>query len=192
VVGCSFAGMELGSLTGAECVEHLRATQRAYNVACAARLAAVVEVGLCAPGSWETVARMEAPDRYSRDELRPALGISAPSAAKVMDLAWVVCRRLPELHAAMAAGELDEARAWAIAHWTEQLADAHAHLICGDVLPHCLLSAEDPWPTGAEKNRAGIRTGSNPCDRRPRPDGSSGSRAAGAFELDLMRIRVHR
>ncbi|HVE27799.1 MAG TPA: hypothetical protein VNC22_20475 [Sporichthya sp.] len=44
----------------------------------------------------------------------------------------------------------------------------------------------------AEKNRAGIRTGSNPCDRRPRPDGSSGSRAAGAFELDLMRIRVHR
>src|SRR4051794_26693735 len=140
--------MELGSLTGAECVEHLRATQRAHNSSCAARLAAVLEVGLCAPESWDAVARVDEPDRYSRDELRPALGISAANAAKVMDLAWVVCRRLPELHAAMATGELDEQRAWAIAHWTEQLSDEPAHLICGDVLAHCFLSAENQWTTG--------------------------------------------
>jgi len=140
--------MELGSLTGAECVEHLRAVQRAHNRSSAARLAAVLEVGLCAAGSWDNVARMAEPDKYSRDELRPALGISSAGAAKVMDLAWVVCRRLPELHAAMATGELDEPRAAAIAHWTEQLSDEHAHLICEDVLPHCLLSAEVPWTTG--------------------------------------------
>ncbi|HVE24840.1 MAG TPA: HNH endonuclease, partial [Sporichthya sp.] len=89
--------MELGSLTGAECVEHLRAVQRAHNRSSAARLAAVLEVGLCAAGSWDNVARMAEPDKYSRDELRPALGISSAGAAKVMDLAWVVCRRLPEL-----------------------------------------------------------------------------------------------
>jgi hypothetical protein len=140
--------MELGSLTGAECVEHLRATQRAHNAAGAARLAAVLEVGLCGPNSCDTVARMPAPDKYSRDELRPALGLSTAAAGQVMDLAWVVCRRLPELHAAMAAGELDETRAWAIGHWTEQLSDEHAHLICADVLPHCFLSAENQWTAG--------------------------------------------
>ena len=140
--------MELGSLTGAECVEHLRATQRAHNISSAARLAAVLEVGLCASESWDTVARMPAPDKYSRDELRPALGISSASAGQVMDLAWVVCRRLPELHAAMACGELDEARASAIAHWTDQFSDEHAHLICADVLAHCFLSADKQWTTG--------------------------------------------
>ena len=48
----------------------------------------------------------------------------------------------------MASGELDEQRASAITHWTEQLTDEHAHLICDDVLAHCFLSAEDQWTTG--------------------------------------------
>jgi hypothetical protein len=129
-------------------VDHLRAVQRAHNRSAAARLAAVLELGLCAPGSGETVARMEAPDRYSADENRAALGLSVAGAQKALDLAWVVCRRLPELYEAMASGELDEPRAWAIAHWTEQLSDEHAHLICAEVLAHCLLSAAEPWVTG--------------------------------------------
>jgi hypothetical protein len=91
---------------------------------------------------------MDAPDRYSADENRVALGLSVAGAQKALDLAWVVCRRLPELYAAMASGELDEQRAWAIAHWTAQLSDEHAHLICAEVLAHCLLSAAEPWVTG--------------------------------------------
>ena len=118
------------------------------TISSAARLAAVLEVGLCAPGSGETVARMEAPDRYPADEVRAALALSVAGSQKALDLAWAVCRRLPELHAAMAAGELDEQRAAAIVQLTEQLSDEHAHLICDEVLAHCLLSAAEPWVTG--------------------------------------------
>ncbi len=135
-------------MTGAECVAHARALQRAHNASGAARLAAVLEVGLCAPDSGERVERMAAPDRYSVDEIRAMYALSIAAAHKVLDLAWAVCRRLPALYEAMAAGELDETRAWAIAHWTEQLSDEHARLVCAQVLPHCLLSAEEPWVTG--------------------------------------------
>ncbi|MBA3742707.1 HNH endonuclease signature motif containing protein [Sporichthya sp.] len=114
----------------------------------AARLVAVLEVGLCAPDSGDTVTRMDAPDRWSADEVRAALAMSVAGAQKTLDLGWAVCRRLPELYQAMAFGELDEQRAWAIAHWTAELSDEHAHLICDEVLPHCLLSAAEPWVTG--------------------------------------------
>lgn len=140
--------VELGSLTGAECVAHARELQRAHNASGAARFAAALEVGLCAPGSGERVERMAAPDRYSVDELRAMYALSIGAAHKLLDLAWAVCRRLPELYEAMADGELDETRAWAMAHWTEQLSDEHAHLVCAEVMPHCLLSAEEPWVTG--------------------------------------------
>lgn len=152
MVASSVRGVKLGSLTGAltgaECIAHARAVQRAHNASAAARLAAVLEVGLCAPDSGERVERMAEPDRYSVDEIRAMYALSIAAAHKVLDLAWAVCRRLPELYDAMAAGELDETRAWAIAHWTEQLSDEHAHRVVAEVLPHCLLSAEEPWVTG--------------------------------------------
>ncbi|WP_020629230.1 HNH endonuclease signature motif containing protein [Sporichthya polymorpha] len=140
--------MELSGLTGAECVAHAVAAQRTLNIAAAARLAAVAEVAACAPDSGARVARMAEPERYSVDEVRAMYSLSVPAAAALVDLAWTVCRRLPELHAAMATGDLDERQAAAIVFWVKDLSDAHAHQICAEVLPHCGLSAEQPWVTG--------------------------------------------
>ncbi|WP_344609470.1 HNH endonuclease signature motif containing protein [Sporichthya brevicatena] len=140
--------MELSGLTGAECVAHAVQAQRALNVAAAARLAAVAEVAACAPGSGARVERMAEPDRYSIDEVRAMYSLSVPAAGALIDLAWTACRRLPELHAAMAAGDLDERRAATIVFWVKDLCDAHTHQICAEVLPHCGLSAEAPWVSG--------------------------------------------
>ncbi len=63
-------------------------------------------------------------------------------------MAWSTVKRLPQLHAAMDSGQLDETRAWVFAEWTELLADEHANAVCDELLPEALLDAEEPLPTG--------------------------------------------
>ncbi len=102
-LGIAPSAVDLACLTGDEAVSVMRLAQRQKNAADAVHLAAVAEVGACAPDSGETVARMAAPDRWAADEIRAGLAISSMSANDLLDFAWTVVRRLPKLHTAMGA-----------------------------------------------------------------------------------------
>ncbi|MGQ0467865.1 MAG: DUF222 domain-containing protein [Sporichthyaceae bacterium] len=140
------AGPEM--VRGYDTVDGLRAAERLQNAATAAKFTWIVEVSLRRPGSGHTVERLQIPHEYAADEIRAALGISATAAGKLLSLAWDAVKRLPELHAAMAEGGLDEQRAWAFADWTTELSDEHAHAVCAELLPRAVLDAEEQLPTG--------------------------------------------
>jgi hypothetical protein len=148
-LAAALATVDPQGVSGYDSVEVLRAAQRQQNAARATTLDAVVEVALRRPGSEDTVERLQVPHPHAADEIRAALGISAPAADKLLSLAWDTVRRLPELHQAMACGGLDETRAWAFAEWTTELSDEHAHAVCAELLPRAVLDAEEQLPTGS-------------------------------------------
>ncbi|MBA3744976.1 DUF222 domain-containing protein, partial [Sporichthya sp.] len=105
---------------------------------------------------WETVRsaepdstdRMSDPDEWSSAEVRAALGLTRRAADRLASDAHSVMHRLPELHDAMAAGDLDAARARLIGDWTLELSAEHAHQVCAEVLPQCQLSEQTQLTTG--------------------------------------------
>jgi hypothetical protein len=124
---------ELRAMTGHQVVGVLR-----ERYADAARAhAALLEV------VWETVCRAEpdstrrrmGPDEWSTDEVRAGLGLTRRGANFLVAEAQNALHRLPELHEAMAAGELDPARARVLGEWTEDLAESHALTIVNNLLP---------------------------------------------------------
>ncbi|MGQ0630395.1 MAG: DUF222 domain-containing protein, partial [Sporichthyaceae bacterium] len=147
-VPADLAGTEWADLTGFDIVTVLKAQYRAQARQRALVLAAVWEAGLREAGSADHVARMDHPDEWSADEVRAALGLTRTAAESLLGLAESVCVRLPELHAAMAAGELDEPRARLLAEWTADLSQEHAHGICNALLPRCALTANPMLTTG--------------------------------------------
>ncbi len=144
-LGIAPSAVDLACLTGDEAVSVMRLAQRQKNTADAVHLAAVAEVGACAPDSGETVARMAAPDRWAADEIRAGLAISSMSANDLLDFAWTVVRRLPKLHTAMGRGDLDVDRARTIARWTKDMSDEHAQTVVDDVLDRCSIDAANPY-----------------------------------------------
>ncbi|MGQ0842706.1 MAG: DUF222 domain-containing protein, partial [Sporichthyaceae bacterium] len=139
-------GVEPGSTCGYDTVEMLRAAQRLRNVAASVRYAWAVEVAVRRPGSAHTVERLELPHEHAVDEVRAGLGLSATAAGRLLNSAWDAMRRLPELHAAMKAGGLDEERAAAFVDWTAELSDGHAHAVVAELLPRAVLDAEEQLP----------------------------------------------
>ncbi|MGQ0464138.1 MAG: DUF222 domain-containing protein [Sporichthyaceae bacterium] len=138
--------IEPGSVCGFDTVEVLRAAQRLANAADAAKFAWVVEVAIREPGSVSTVRRLQCPHEHAVDEIRAGLGISATAAGRLLSAAWDAVRRLPDLHAAMAAGGLDEQRAGVFAEWTLELSDSHAHAVVAELLPRAVLDAGEQLP----------------------------------------------
>jgi len=144
----ALASIDVASVSGYDSVDVARAARRQQNAADAATLAAALEVALRRPGSEDTVERLQVPHQHAADEIRAAFGLSATAAEKLLSLAWGTVKRLPELHEAMAAGGLDETRAWAFSEWTTELSDEHAHAVCAELLPCAVLDAEEQLPTG--------------------------------------------
>src|SRR4051812_19557554 len=144
-LGLAPSAGQFASLLGEETVAVLRLAQRQKNAADAVRLAALVEVGVRGFDSGDTVERMAAPDRWSGHEIRAALAISEYAANDQLDLAWTVVRRFPQLHAAMATGDLDEARARVIARWVKDMSDEHAAVVIEDVLGRCSIDHDRPY-----------------------------------------------
>lgn len=142
----------LAELTGHEVVAELRSAYADQARARARVLAAVWEVALCGFGGADSTERMTEPDEWSCDEVRAALAVTRAAARRDLELARGVCSRLPELHAAMAEGELDEARARVFSEWTDQLTPEHAHAVCAELLPTCRLSAQTRKTTGQLKD----------------------------------------
>lgn len=102
------AGIELSALSGYDCVEVFKAQSRQVNHERARLMATMVEVGLCGVGHAGGSPRMAMPDEFSADEIRAALMLTRRAADAQSRLGYFLVTRLPAVHAAMAAGVLDE------------------------------------------------------------------------------------
>ncbi|MGH3779084.1 MAG: DUF222 domain-containing protein [Pseudonocardiaceae bacterium] len=129
------AGIELSRLSGFDCVDVLKAQYRQANHERARVMAAMVEVGMCGAGAAGDELRRMAADEFSADEIRAALMLTRRAADGQFWLAHDLLTRLPEVHAAMDAGELDEPRARVFSEWTTGLSDDQARAVCTRLLP---------------------------------------------------------
>ncbi len=127
------SGIELARLSGFDCVEVLKARYRQLGHDRAQLMAAMVEVGLCAPGPDE-LARMAAPDEFSADEIRAALVLTRRAANDQFWLAHDLITRLPAVHAGLDTGRLDEPRARVLSEWTADLSPEQARAVCAALL----------------------------------------------------------
>ncbi len=140
-------GMEgLRGLTGHQVVGVLRERYAETARQRASLLAVVWETVLC--DAADSTHRLTEPDQWSADEVRVALGLTRKAADLLVGEAHSVVHRLPELHAAMAAGELDQARARVLADWTTELSESHAVSVVATLLPRCRLSGQTRLTTG--------------------------------------------
>ena len=98
-------------------------------------MAAMVEVGLCGLGSDDEVPRRAVPGEFSADEVRAALVLTRRAADAQFWLAYDLITRLPQVHAAMEAGVLDEPRARVLSDWTTQLSPEQARAVSAELLP---------------------------------------------------------
>jgi hypothetical protein len=130
------AGLELSRLSGFDCVEVLKAQYRQANHERARVMAAMAEVGVCGPVlADEELRRMAVPDEFSADEIRAALVLTRRAAQSQFWLAYDLVSRLPQVHAAMHAGVLDEPRARVFSEWTIELSPAQARAVCTALVP---------------------------------------------------------
>lgn len=129
------AGIDLSRLVGYDCVRVVQARYRQLSHERAGLMAAMVESGRCVGGPGDELARSAEPDEYAADEIRAALVLTRRAAENQFWLAYDVVTTLPALHAAMAAGRLDEPRARIFAEWTRELSVEQARALCDALLP---------------------------------------------------------
>ncbi|MDQ3763702.1 MAG: HNH endonuclease [Actinomycetota bacterium] len=129
------AGLELSRLSGFDCVEVLKAQYRQANHERARVMAAMAEVGVCGLAPDDDLTRMATPDEFSADEVRVALVLTRRAAQAQFWLAHDLVTRLPQVHAAMDAGVLDEPRARVFSEWTTELSPEQAQAVCAALLP---------------------------------------------------------
>jgi hypothetical protein len=72
---------------------------------------------------------------FAVDEVRAALGWTRRAADTACVLAYDLVTRLPAVHAAMLAGDLDEPRARIFSQWTSGLTDLQATAVCAALVP---------------------------------------------------------
>jgi Domain of unknown function (DUF222) len=129
------AGLELSRLSGFDCVEVLKAQYRQANHERARVMAAMAQVGVCGPVADDDLTRRVLPDEFSADEVRAALVLTRRAAHSQFWLAYDLVTRLPQVHAAMDAGVLDEPRARVFSEWTIELSSAQARAVCAELVP---------------------------------------------------------
>ncbi len=129
------AGLELSRLSGFDCVEVLKAQYRQANHERARVMAAMAEVGVCGLVPEGDLTRRVLPDEFSADEVRAALVLTRRAGQAQFWLAHDLVRRLPQVHAAMDAGVLDEPRARVFSEWTIELSPEQARAVCAALLP---------------------------------------------------------
>ena len=98
-------------------------------------------------------------DAYGVFEVGAALTLSRSAAHDLSELAWDLATRLPQVLAALRAGELDQAKAAVFATYTLSLPDEQAQTIVAE-----LLARAPGWTVGQ------LRDG-RPPRHRPGPDG---------------------
>jgi hypothetical protein len=135
------ASLDVGRLSGSDCVDVLQAQYRQVNHERARLLAVIAELVLRddpdGPGCTEQ------PTEFAFDEVRAALVWTRRAADAVCELAYDLINRLPAVHAALASGVLDEPKARIFSEWTRELNGTHAAQLCDALLP-----AAPAWTTG--------------------------------------------
>ena len=111
------------------------AADRAVNHARAVQLAARLDPALRA--SAEAAEGRPVPDRSSVALVGLIAALTDRAASYEVAFAWEVIVRLPMLHAAMLAGDLDERRARVFTMWTLGLPDDLARELCERLLAWC-------------------------------------------------------
>jgi Domain of unknown function (DUF222) len=130
------ADLEPSRLSGFDCVQLLQAQYRQANHERAKVMAAMAEVGLCGgvgPAGDELRRRSE-PDQFAADEVRAALVLTRRAAEAQFWVAHDLVTRLPQVHAAMLAGMLDEPRARVFSEWTIELSPEQARAVCATLV----------------------------------------------------------
>jgi hypothetical protein len=120
------AGIDDDCLTGV-----IRAWRRITSWATGRELAAVAELARRRPVDGLPGSGYE----YVADELAAALALTTRTAAGERDLAWQLATLLPATLAALAAGQIDLAKARVIADGTAELTAGHAAAVEAAVLP---------------------------------------------------------
>lgn len=132
----ALADLEPSRLSGFDCVEVLKAQYRQANHERARVMAVMAEVGLCGVGpAGAELRRQREPDEFAADEVRAALVLTRRAAEAQLWVAYDLVTRLPQVHAAMLAGMLDEPRARVFSDWTLQLSAEQARAVCATLLP---------------------------------------------------------
>jgi hypothetical protein len=135
------AGVDVSGLSGFDTVEVLRAQYRQVNHERGRLLRIIAEVVLREDA--DGLGGGERPTEFAFDEVRAALVLTRRASDAVCSLAFDLVCRLPAVHAALAAGVLDEPKARVFSQWTLELADGHARAVCDALLP-----SAPGWTTG--------------------------------------------
>jgi hypothetical protein len=98
-------------------------------------MAAMAQVGVCGPVPDDDLTRRVLPDEFSADEVRAALVLTRRAAHAQFWLVYDLVTRLPQVHAAMDAGVLDEPRARVFSEWTIELSPEQVRALCAALLP---------------------------------------------------------
>jgi dihydroneopterin aldolase len=129
-------------LTGYDLVTLLRARWRMISHLMAEAYADMAEIAHCHPDG-DSVERLDFPDTEMVDEIRTALSLTRRAADAELGYALDFCRRLPDVWAALAAGEIDVRKAKVISDETITLDETIAREVAGQV-----LDKAPNWTTG--------------------------------------------
>ncbi|MEO3820894.1 DUF222 domain-containing protein [Plantactinospora sp. B24E8] len=134
-LGLLLATIDRAKLNGHDAVTMLQARARQVAYDQAQLLADLVEVAHCPPGDADApAARVEQVDEFAADEIRMALRLTRRAAEHTLHLAADLLRRLPQVHAALAAGDIDLPRARVLSEGTLALHEETARRLVSQVL----------------------------------------------------------
>ena len=135
-LGALLAAIDPARVANGATVTVLQAWRRQRSHSDAAELAMLAEVGRCDPVTPpERVARLEAAHPNCGIEIAAALTLTELSAWREHALADTVVHRLPTVHAALAAGHIDRAKAMVFADLLEPLTDTQNARVCAALVP---------------------------------------------------------
>ncbi|MBP2365303.1 DUF222 domain-containing protein [Pseudonocardia parietis] len=135
-LGALLTGIDPARVANGDTVTVLQAWRRQRSHTDAGELTVLAQVGRCRRDTPpERVARLEAPDPDCGFEIAAALTLTELAAWREHALAEMVVHRLPTVHAALAAGEIDRGKAVVFADLLEPLTDAQNARICAALLP---------------------------------------------------------
>lgn len=130
------AGIDRSRVNGHDMVTVMQARARQVAHDQAELLADIVEVAHCPPGAFNSpVERLEGLSQYPDDEVRAALCWTRRAAGEQLTLALDVVERLPDVHAALRAGQIDIPRARVFCDVLSVLPDEVARESAAQVLP---------------------------------------------------------
>jgi Domain of unknown function (DUF222)/HNH endonuclease len=130
------AGIDRSRVNGHDMVTVMQARARQVAHDQAELLADIVEVAHCPPGAFNSpVKRLEGLSRYPDDEVRVALCWTRRAAGEQLTLALDVVERLPDVYAALRAGDIDIPRARVFCDVLSVLPEDVAREAAAQVLP---------------------------------------------------------